>query len=124
MNEAWCCDSPEARTVSEARTDSAGGAVTIRIDDTADIATASELKARLKAALEEGRPLVADLSRAGRADTAVLQLLIAFSREAHVRGLGLEWKAPSADFLASARLTGVVQELGLAAFSDGAANSG
>jgi anti-anti-sigma regulatory factor len=85
----------------------------IRLDETADVSSAAELRETLLAALARGGPLAVDLAQAGRADTAVFQLLLAFAAAARQRGIALEWRGSSAAFEASAELLGVRGALGL-----------
>ena len=54
----------------------------VRLAENLDISSVSELKAELTSALDLGSPVVLDPSAVERADTASLQLLLAFLREA------------------------------------------
>jgi anti-sigma B factor antagonist len=53
-----------------------------------DLNTAPELRERLSAALEDGSPIVVDLSGAAFIDSSIIGAVLDARREAHERGLG------------------------------------
>lgn len=84
------------------------------------IATVTELKDALAAALAKGAPVAVDASAVARVDTAALQLLMAFTRAMQDAGAALEWRAPSEAFARSAGRLGLLAALGCGSV-DGAA---
>lgn len=56
-----------------------------------DIAAAGDLHADLVEALGQDRPVQLDVSRLTQVDTAGVQLLVAFTLEAHNKGIRVEW---------------------------------
>lgn len=72
-----------------------------------DIAQAGALHGTLTAALDATAPILLDGAQVQRLDTAVLQLLHAFVRSAHRRGLSVEWQAYSEPLAEGARLVGL-----------------
>ena len=65
---------------------------------------AQDLYGRLRQALEVQSPIVIEAAQVVCTDTAMLQLLCAFSREARSKGIALQWQQPSQALLNAARL--------------------
>ena len=93
-------------------------AITIKLEGACDISRAAELRDRLCAALDEGASLRVEASELERADTAGLQVLVAFAHEARQRDVGLEWLDPSEALLEAADGLGLRAKLGLHAAAD------
>ncbi len=85
-----------------------------------DISRAGEIRNELRALLEDGKKIQLDAERVQRADTAVLQLLCAFIRDARAHAVEVEWVATSPALLTAVGLLGLEGELGLS-LDDGAA---
>ncbi len=86
-------------------------ATEIQCNESLDISIAADLHQTLKKALESGTPVTLQAHQVERADTAALQLLVAFMRAAHSRGITVSWNAPSAALRRSAQLLGLTHEL-------------
>lgn len=71
------------------------------------------LKAALLGVLEQGDIVLLDGSLVERIDTAALQLLVVFQREAVARGSRADWRGASAVLTDAADLLGVIQLLKL-----------
>ncbi len=67
----------------------------------------------LQQLLEQDAQVELDFEDVDIVDTAAIQLLVAFTKEAHKRGVAISWQQPSAALLRSAELLGLSQELGL-----------
>ena len=67
----------------------------------------------LQQLLEQDVRVELDFEDVDVVDTAALQLLVAFTKEAHKRGVSISWQQPSAALFRSAELLGLSQELGL-----------
>lgn len=85
----------------------------IQCADVLDIAVADELKATLLKGLETKLPISLVAADVERADTAALQVLVAFFNEAKVQGVTVEWLEPSEGMRESARILGLTNELQL-----------
>lgn len=79
-----------------------------------DITQAEKLQKRLLAALEKNCDIELSCESVERADTAGLQLLLAFRKATNQQGTNIIWKNPSEVLLASAQRLGIAAELGLA----------
>ena len=89
-------------------------ATVIVCDDSLDIAGAAALRQQLIQALERGKsPVVFDASNVERADTAALQLLAAFFKDAGAADIQAQWKDPSAALCEAAALLGLREVLSL-----------
>lgn len=73
----------------------------------------AELRACLVAALNLGTPIVLRAAGVEHADTARLQLLVAYWQDAKGRGIPVRWEAPSQPLQQAARLLGITTHLGL-----------
>lgn len=60
-----------------------------------DISGAHDLYSRLHAALTACQPVLLDATHVERTDTAVLQMLCAFIRDAQTSGMVVQWQQPS-----------------------------
>ncbi len=87
--------------------------VTVDLGDTLNIPDAAELHKQLKGLLERSQPVVLDASSIEAIDTAALQLLCAFYREAPKRGLEVTWREPSESLCRNAGYLGLGDALGL-----------
>lgn len=63
-----------------------------------DVARCRRMVDRLNTALSSTQPIVLDISKVERVDTATLQVLVAFSRTVDSHGLTLTWKGASEGF--------------------------
>ena len=71
------------------------------------IAHCNGIYAQLLAAMAEGQAVSIDLSKVERADTAALQLLYSFQRDALARGLVTIWSEPSKVFCDAVDILGM-----------------
>lgn len=85
----------------------------IACESTVDINIAGDLYAHLKNALENKHVVEIDASEVQRVDTAILQVLLAYSQEAKLHGLQLCWQGVSDAFRSAACLLGLELELAL-----------
>ena len=83
-------------------------------EEVLDISSASELRDQLLQALVSERPVVLDAEHVERVDTAALQVLSAFVRDAGAHDQAVRWHAPSQSLQRSAALLGLAGVLGLA----------
>ena len=88
-------------------------ATVICCDACLDMAGARGFYNRLQAALQARQSIVLDASHIERVDTAALQILCAFFREAQVKGLVVQWQQPSPALQSAARLLNVSRYLAL-----------
>ena len=72
-----------------------------------DISGAQDLYQTLQAALRAQCPVILDATRVERIDTAVLQMLCAFVRDAQANGMVVQWRQPSPALQNAARLLNV-----------------
>lgn len=77
------------------------------------MAQVAELRARLIAALNQGTAVLLRASDVEQADTAALQLLLAYWQDAASRGIAVRWEAPSQTLRQTACLLGLGPHLGL-----------
>ncbi len=87
--------------------------------DSLDISRVADLRQELLQALASDGPVVLDAAAVERADTAALQLLLAFFNEARGRGVVARWQAPSPALCRAAADLGLVAGLGLAECNPG-----
>ena len=90
-------------------------ATVICCDACLDIAGARDFYDRLQAVLKARQPVVLDATHIERVDTAALQILCAFFRDAEVHGLVVQWQHPSPALQNAARLLNVSTCLALSA---------
>ena len=86
---------------------------TLKLGTSSGIAQAGELKDRLAKLFERKSAVTLDGSELERIDTAILQLLACFARDAKQRGITVKWKGPSESARASISLVGIEQALGI-----------
>jgi len=72
-----------------------------------DISGAQDLYDTLQAALRTQCPVVLDATHVERVDTAVLQMLCAFVRDAQGSGIAVQWRQPSPALENAARLLNI-----------------
>ena len=72
-----------------------------------DISGARDLYSRLQSALAARQPVVLDATQVERVDTAGLQILCAFVRDAVASGMAVQWQQPSLALRNAARLLNV-----------------
>jgi anti-anti-sigma factor len=77
------------------------------------IESLGERREQLLRALEDGLPVILDLSDVTRIDTAGLQLLLVFVLDMRRNGRAMQCVAASAPVLQGARLAGICELLGL-----------
>ena len=87
--------------------------VQIQLDEVLDISTVGELRNILLLALEDKQPVRLAGTDIARADTAALQMLSAFIKDAKAQAQEVAWEAPSAALLEAAQLLGLSGVLGL-----------
>ncbi len=90
-----------------------GGGRSLRVESVT-IRNAPDLQTELAARLDEGGPVRIDGGGSERVDTAILQLLAAFVRDARADGRQVEWIACSASLRRAANLLGLESALGMA----------
>jgi anti-anti-sigma regulatory factor len=88
-------------------------ATMICCDACLDISGARDFYNRLQTAMEARQPVVLDATQIERIDTAALQILCAFFRDAEVNGLLVQWRHPSPALCNAARLLDVEGRLAL-----------
>ena len=71
-----------------------GEQLKLKLGETIDISCVREAKDKLGPILEMGRDMVVDLSALEEIDTAAVQLLMLFKREADLRGIGCQFVHP------------------------------
>lgn len=79
------------------------------------IAEVQAVYERLQGVVQAGHGLRVNAQAVERADAAGLQLMLACVTEMARLGLSFQWQTPSHALLASARLLGLTEELGLEA---------
>jgi len=77
------------------------------------IARVADLKRDIGVLLDTSTQIVVDASGVEDADTAGLQLLLAFTREARSRSIALRWRLGGPALITAARRLGLETELGL-----------
>jgi anti-anti-sigma regulatory factor len=86
----------------------------VALGDVLDISLAAELKVKLLEAVEQGGNIVFEAADVERADTSVLQLLLAFVQDVRSQGREVLWEEASDALLRAAELIGVDSLMGLA----------
>jgi ABC-type transporter Mla MlaB component len=103
-----------ASTEKQPTSESATGApaqTTIVFDGSLDIAAADMLREQLMQALTGHQPVVLDAVNVGRVDTAALQVLTAFIKDAGAQNLDVQWKEPTQALRNAAHLLGLHDSL-------------
>ncbi len=83
----------------------------VKLDAVQNIATVSDLYERFTALLEDQQTIVVDCDEVESIDAASLQLLLAVNVESMNRGVELELRNPSEEFVHTATLLGMQKEL-------------
>jgi anti-anti-sigma regulatory factor len=83
----------------------------IVFDGSLDIAGAGRLREQLLQALTGKQPVVLDAANVERVDTAALQVLTAFFKDAGAQNLDVQWKEPAQALKNAARLLGLRDSL-------------
>lgn len=87
--------------------------VVIDCGETMMIAGVGDLYAQLLTYLAEGKTVLFDCSKIERIDTASLQILLAYAKEAQTRSAPLNWLNPSDTFVKSAAVLGLASKLNI-----------
>ena len=86
---------------------------TIVFDNPLDIACAGQLRQRLVAALQAKAPVFLDAANVDRVDTAALQVLTAFFKDADAAHVTVQWQQTSEALRKATRLLGLGPSLRL-----------
>jgi phospholipid transport system transporter-binding protein len=86
---------------------------TILFESSLDIAGADRLRQQLLVVLREQSPVVLDAANVERVDTAALQVLTAFFKDADAANITVQWKQTSGALKNAARLLGLGSSLHL-----------
>ena len=78
-----------------------------------DIANAGTLRQQMLDALQTREPMEIDAQAVRKVHTAALQLLLSLVIEARLQSTPMSWRNPSPTLVESARLLGLVEQLGL-----------
>lgn len=78
-----------------------------------DITAAQELYSRLLGALEDRQSVVFNMAQVERIDTAIMQMLCAFVRDAQTIGVAVQWQQASPALWQAAELLNVAAHLAL-----------
>lgn len=81
------------------------------------IADVGNMYAELLEAMIEGETVCFDCSEVKRIDTAGLQMLFSYAREIKSQGGEMLWNSPSKNFVDSAKLLGLADEMNLGVHS-------
>lgn len=77
------------------------------------IAGVGDLYAQLLIYLAEGKTVSFDCSKIERIDTASLQILLAYAKQAQIHAVPLNWHKPSDTFIENAALLGLASTLNI-----------
>ena len=86
---------------------------TLVFEGSLDIAGAGLLREQLMQALSEKQPVVIDAANVERVDTAALQVLTAFFKDAGAQNLEVRWKEPAQVLTNAAQMLGLHDSLQL-----------
>lgn len=89
----------------------------IALDADLRLAVAPALRDTLLSALAAGKPVRLDGAAVAQVDTATLQLICAFVRDASASELSVSWVAPSEALMAGAAMLGLHRSMNLPALS-------
>lgn len=78
-----------------------------------NIRCVSELKDQLSAGLKTGDPIIINCSNVTTVDTAVLQMLAAFSQQVALKQCLVEWRGMPEVFLNTVKMMGLIDSLSL-----------
>lgn len=87
--------------------------LTLSFDHRFSIREVATIYTQLQQLLDKDVDVELDFEDVDVVDTAALQLLVAFTKEANKRGTSITWQQPSAALFRSAELLGLSHELGL-----------
>ncbi len=86
---------------------------TVVLDEVMDISVAGQWRENLLKILQSERSIVLDASRVVRIDTAGLQVLTAFVKDAAASNKSMRWQSPTEGFCQAAALLGLSKALQL-----------
>ncbi len=89
----------------------------VELKGSLDISGVIELQSNLRQSLQGQRAILIEATHVERADTAVLQLLCAFFREAEEQSVEIDWSGASDALCSAARQIGLEECLSLASTS-------
>ena len=104
----------KGNSVEDEGQSSMSGETKIGLEGVLDISVANELHQQLKTALNEAKPVVLEAAQLERIDTAALQCLTIFFRDAQQDGINVEWRSPADCLLRAAETLGLSAHLHLA----------
>ncbi|MEM7253191.1 MAG: STAS domain-containing protein [Pseudomonadota bacterium] len=85
--------------------------MSVNLPPRANVSKVAALKVELTAALGNGEPVSIDTSAVESIDTATLQLLFAFRREADAQGIEIQWGEIAPTVRSTARILGFDHQL-------------
>ena len=88
--------------------------VDVEFSDIFDITVAEEYRLKLLDALNKLQSVNLLAKKVERADTAALQMLCAFVKDANTAGISVNWHEPSKNLRQAAELLGLIKPLNLA----------
>lgn len=91
--------------------------VRVRLDEILDISAVGELRDELLASLESGQAVELSAAAVERIDTAALQVLSAFCKDARDRAQQVTWHEPSPALIEAVGLLGLNELLDLEAMA-------
>lgn len=77
--------------MSESKTEEFSNMSHINWQDVLDISRSEEMRSELEVVLSEGKPCQIDLSEVTKVDTAAMQVLASFAKDAQTKGIELHW---------------------------------
>lgn len=92
---------------------SSGGQTTIVCSSSMDISGAGELRLQLMDAINTKESVVLDAAKIEKVDTAALQILTAFFKDADATNIEVQWKDPTQALTTAASLLGLNETLRL-----------
>ena len=87
--------------------------IEVEFNDIFDITVAEDFRLKLVDALNNAQAIKLLASKIERADTAALQMLCAFFKDANTKGISVNWCAPSNSLRSAVALLGLSQVLTL-----------
>ena len=87
--------------------------VDVEFNDMFDITVAEEFRLKLLDALSKAQTVSLLANKIERADTAALQMLCAFVKDAKTKGVSVKWSKPSKNLCSAVDLLGLSQVLEL-----------
>ncbi len=113
---AWIHEAPTTATQQDAdagKNSQSTNTLTMNFSPRFNIREVAAVYTELQQLLDKAVNVELDFEDVDVVDTAAIQLLVAFTREARKRGASISWQQPSAALYRSAELLGLSQELGL-----------